>query len=96
MKIREIIFPPVIIAFLFLAAGFVAGSIFYPVIFPNEVIPIISDSEVVDPEIVIKLVRERTVLYALIEQQQEMIDVYEKMINGYDRALGILMEIGDY
>jgi len=84
----------IIVGILIFAVGIAVGPIFYSLIFPN--VPIISDREVVDPRIVIKLVRERVVLYALIEQQQEMIDVYEKMINGYDRALGILMEIGDY
>jgi len=90
---KEHIFIIIIIGILIFA---VAAGLILPAIFSNEVIPIISDSEIVDPEVIIKLVRERIVLYALIEQQQEMIDVYEKMINGYDRALGILMELGDY
>lgn len=86
-----------LIVFLVFAVGFGACFLLHPVIFPlhgAESIPVIYDGNtLVDPELIITLIRERIVLYNVVDQQRDMIAVYEKMIEGYDTALGLLMQI---
>jgi len=77
-------------------AGLGAGIIIYPYALSPQVeeIPVLyGGDEIIDTQFVIDLVRERIVLHAIIDQQQEMISVYDKMIDGYDKALNILINI---
>lgn len=82
---------PTLKVLLILAVGFGLGSIFHPIIFPADSIPIIMDES--SEDLISALVYERMILYTIVEQQDLMIEAYKMMLHGYDSALGALMEI---
>jgi len=73
-----------------LAIGLCVGLILYPVIYLED------DPEIIDSEVIANLINEQNILYILIDQQDEIINIYEKMINSYNEALSALTETGDY
>jgi predicted membrane-bound dolichyl-phosphate-mannose-protein mannosyltransferase len=78
---------------LVLAIGFGAGIITYPYVFHVEEISTVVSSQILEPEDVLKLVKEREILYAIVDAQDQMISTYKKIVENYEEALQILMDI---